>query len=181
MVKLNLDIDDVEMTFEIPSEWDDVTVEQFQQLKSINESQYNLLELNVLYLSILAKIDKDFVYMMDSESFKKITDVLSFLNTEIQTEPAENIVVDGVEYWLKKDFNQLTMGESVSFEAILEQNDGDLERCIDKLLCIFLRKRKENGKLEAFKNDFLERSEVFKTIKITDVYNLFVFFLNGKI
>ena len=38
------------------------------------------------------------------------------------------------------------------------------------------RKKKENGKLEAFKNDFLERAESLRTISISDIHNVFVFF-----
>jgi hypothetical protein len=49
-----------------------------------------------------------------------------------------------------------------------------------KLLCIFLRKKKENGKLESFKNSFMEREELFENVMISDVNNLFLFFLDGK-
>ena len=50
---------------------------------------------------------------------------------------------------------------------------------MDKLLCIFLRKKKENGNLEAFKSEFMERRWGFRDIKISKVFNVFNFFLNG--
>jgi len=40
----------------------------------------------------------------------------------------------------------------------------------------FFKKEKANGKLESFKNDFMERETIFNQAIITDVNNIFLFF-----
>jgi hypothetical protein len=49
-----------------------------------------------------------------------------------------------------------------------------------QLLCIFLRKKKENGKLEKYKTSFMGRQEIFKKIKIDEINHVFNFFLTGR-
>ena len=49
-----------------------------------------------------------------------------------------------------------------------------------QLLCIFLRKKKENGQLEKYKTSFMNRVEIFKKIKIDEINHIFNFFLTGR-
>jgi hypothetical protein len=84
------------------------------------------------------------------------------------------------KYYLKKDFSQLTMGEVISIDTIMAEANGNIYKVMDKLLCIFLRKKKENGNLETFKPEFMERRWGFRDIKISKVFNLFSFFLTGN-
>ena len=73
------------------------------------------------------------------------------------------------------------MGEVISLELIMKEADGNLFKMMDKLLCIFLRKKKNNGKLETFKPEMMSRAELFKKAPISKVYNVFSFFLIGGI
>jgi hypothetical protein len=52
---------------------------------------------------------------------------------------------------------------------------------MDKLLCVFLRKKKENGKFETFTPEMMERVNVFNRAPISKVYNVFSFFLDGGV
>ena len=99
---------------------------------------------------------------------------------ETPLEEKEYLLVEGDKYYLKKDFSQLTLGEQASIEIILKKYDGKLENAISELLCIFLRKKRDNGKLEKFKNSFMGRSEMFNDVMIADVHNIFIFFLTGR-
>lgn len=181
MINLELEIDEVLTKINIPTTWEEITVGQLESISQINMEGLNTLEQVVKIITTLTKADEDLIYMIPVEDFNLISEKLEFLKSEVKNTPADFVEVNGEQYWLKKDFDKLTMGESISIEALIEQSGGKLETALSKLLCIFLRKKKDNGKLETFKNSFIEREQMFKDIKVSDVYNLFVNFSNGRI
>lgn len=188
MLKIELEIEGTNQTFDMPESWSDITVGQYEQIFRIDRDKCNQVEYIVEVFNCLTKIDKEIVYQFDIQDFKQITEMLSFTATPIEDNMKESIVIqDGdleEEYFLKKDFKTLTMGESISIEALLEKHNHKLEQAISDLLCIFLRKKitTENGiqMLEPFKNEFMLRSDKFKKVNIVDVYQLFVFFSTGS-
>ena len=70
------------------------------------------------------------------------------------------------------------MGEVISIETLIGSTDNFI-KVMDKLLCVFLRKKKENGKLEIFKNNMMERDVMFRQLPVSQVINIFSFFLDG--
>lgn len=181
MIKINLNVDGDEMEFNLPESWNEVSVKKASELSNAKKFDgKNELELSVSIISILTGIDEEIIYMMSQEQFMEVIEAIKFTNEDIISEEKESILIKGEEYFLKKDFEKLNMGEIISIETLVKQADGNLSKCMSKLLCIFLRKKKENGNLESFKNSFMEREELFDEIMITDVNDLFVFFSSGR-
>ncbi len=180
MKRIELNIDGEETTFNMSESWNEVTVDQASKLFAIDRTTKNELELVVTIVSILSKVDEDILYMMTQEQFLELSSLISFTNEEVVSDMAEVIVIDDTEYFLKKDFEVLTLGEIISIETIMKQSQNNLGESMSKLLCIFLRKKKANGKLESFKNDFMERETIFNQAIITDVNNIFLFFSDGS-
>jgi hypothetical protein len=180
MVKIELEIDEDVKEFTLPTSWEDVTVADFAKIYSNNYEEMTEIEQAVTVLSTLGDIDTDDIMMLTPDQFKMLSEYISFINQEVPTNQVESIKVGDDEYFLKNDFSKLTLGETISIELIVEQSNGNILQSFDKLLCIFLRKKKENGKLEAFKNEFMDRTEQFKTVKIMDVYHMFSNFSSGN-
>jgi len=179
MIKINLEIDDEVKEYSLPESWDELTIGDFVKLFSFNRDGLTRVELYVKIINILTDIDEELVMMMNVEDFEKLMEVFKFTTKELEAINVESIELEGEVYYLKSDFSQLTMGEVISIETILQSADGNLFKVMDKLLCIFLRKKKENGNLEAFKGEFMNRVSIFQKAPITKVYNLFSFFLTG--
>jgi hypothetical protein len=179
MITIELNIDGEDKVFTIADKWEEVTVKQSSELFSLNRDR-NQLELVVTIVSILSGMDEDVIYMMSQEQFGELVEVIKFTNEEVKCDLKDFITIDGEDYYLKKDFEKLNLGEIISIETLLQQNGGDLTKSMSKLLCIFLRKKKENGELESFRNEFMEREVIFDNTIITDVNDLFLFFLDGK-
>ena len=179
MINLKLEIDDEVREFNLPENWDEVTIGDFVKLFSFNREGLTTIELSVKVINILTGIDEELVMMMNITDFEKLVEVFNFTTKELEPVNVESIELEGEVYYLKSDFAKLTMGEVISIETILQSADGNLFKVMDKLLCIFLRKKKENGKLEAFKGEFMDRVNIFKNAPITKVYNIFSFFLTG--
>ena len=180
MVKLNLEIDGENKTYDIPTQWDDVTVDKFIEIVKLNEKKdINDLEKVMELMNILTTIPKDDVELLPVESFMEIQNNFSFVKTDVDKKMKDSIVIDGEEYFVKNDFNDLTMGESITIETLLKEADNPMY-ILDKMLCLFLRKKKENGKLESFKTTFLtDRIDIFRKAPITEVYNNLIFFSSG--
>jgi len=182
MIKISIEIEDEVREFDLPENWTEVSVEQFIKLFSFNREELTIIEITSKVISCFTGIDEDLLMLMNYEDFTKIAKQLEFTkNDEGLIEQSEFIELDGEAYYLKTDFSKYTMGEIISIETILGEANGNIFKVIDKLLCVFLRKKKENGKLETFKGEFMSRVNLFKRTPISKVYNVFSFFLNGGI
>ena len=179
MISIELEIDDVSKEFTLPTGWDDLTVNDFCKVYSHNYEGMSEIEQAVTILSTLGDIDAEDIMMLTPEQFKELSAYVSFINQEIPRNDVDHIEIDGEKYYLKSDFSQLTLGETISIELIIEQSSGNILKSINSLLCIFLRKKKDNGKLESFKNKFMDRKELFGNVRIIDVYHLFSAFSIG--
>jgi hypothetical protein len=181
MLKLNIETDeDLIIECNIPNGWDEVTVGTYEKLMDLKQDGTNL-SMYIQILSVLSGLDKDVIEDISAVDFQKITDAISFTQTQIENETlVDHIELNGEKYYLKKDFEDLTLGEQASIEILMNKYDGKLEKAIKELLCIFLRKKKENGKLEKFKNSMMDRAESFNDVIIGEVYQLFLFFSTGK-
>ena len=180
MVELNLEIDGEQMSFNIPDSWNEVSVEKFTNIFNIDRDGLSPIELTVKVVGILLNIDEDYLYMMSPDDFSTITKCIEFTNHDVVGSEVEFIEVDGEKYYLKKDFEKLTMGEIISLELLIEQSNGNVVSKMADMLCLFLRKKKDDGNLESFKNSFMLRAEKFKEVSIADVNDIFLFFSDGE-
>lgn len=181
MEKLILTIDDKSTEYSIPTSWDEVNVDQFAKIYGLSQEGLTMIEYFAEVLSILMEIDVDDIMMMDSESFNMLSGKVEFIQNELKANEVDYVTVEGTKYYLKKDYGSLNMGEIISIEKLMEKHGQDLGTAMSDLLCIFLRKKKDNGKLENFKSSFMGRSEMFGKITVTDIYNVMLFFSNGEI
>lgn len=182
MVNVNIILDGEEMNFSIPNSWDEVTIKQASLIEEIDREEVNTeLKLYIEWLKILSGMSKDIILQMTPVQFNEIKEQLLFLSEVPTGKTVESVVIDGEEYFLLTEYDKLTMGEIISLDTLLEPYDGQITTGnMNELLCVLLRRKKENGKLESFKADFMSRAKKFEEVKITDVKNLFLFFYNGE-
>lgn len=178
MTKLNLTIDDKKKVFNIPTSWDEVTVKQYSEIIKIDQELPSLTQ-RIKIVSSLLKIEEDIIEMMDQDDFAKIEEQLTFLSEDMQSTKVEFIELDGEKYYLYTDFEKLTLGEQISIDLITKEANGNMLNVYPKLLCLFLRKKKDNGKFETFKTDHMDRVKMFEGVQITKVNQLLLFFSSG--
>ena len=179
MIDLKIEVDDEVMEFTVPESWADVTVGQYVDSVNLNREGLSDIDLMIEMLSIFSNVDREISEMMDYESFNKLVMTFQFLEKEITNVVKDFVELDGETYFLKKDFESLTMGELISIEAIIAKYE-DLTKAMPELLCIFLRKKTKKGKLEKFKTSMMGRAEMFKKVSIEEVHQIFFYFSDGK-
>jgi hypothetical protein len=180
MIEINVEIDDSLQSYSFPTSWSEVTVQQFSNLYGIDKEKYTGMFYTFEVIHQLTGIDRDVIEMMEYHDFVKLVKSLEFVFQPVEDKKSESLVVDGEEYFVHSEFSKYTAGEIISLETIISSSNGEFVKVMPHLLCIFLRKKKENGNLEKYKTTFMNRIESFKKIKIDEVNHIFSFFLNGR-
>ena len=180
MIEIKIDDDNEVKSYFFPEDWTEVTVKQFCNVYKIKGDDYSQLEYSMILLSTLSGIERETVELMSIDDFKMLLDKLKFITNEVEKIDVESIKVGEDEYYLHSDFNRFTTGEIITIEMILKKANNNLFEVMSELLCIFLRKKKDNGNLEKFKTTFMERKELFENIPVSQVYHIFNFFLTGE-
>ena len=187
MIKVNFNIDDDTQSFDVPENWDEVTVEQFMELvelQMVTKEEVNVNPFNTIIkmVHIMTGIPMDIIEMVPVDQFHLIQDTLLYTKEEVDIEKRDYVEIDGDTYWVKNDFNKLTMGETITIETLVKDAPNEnVMNVFDKLLTIFLRKKTKKGNLESFKSSFLdERTEIFKRLPISQVYAIMIFFSDGE-
>lgn len=180
MIDINIESDDEVKNYKFPTDWSEVSVEQFGKLYSIDKDVHSGMFYTFEVLHQITGIDRDIIEQIDYEVFKELINHLKFIYEPIEEKKTESIIVDGKEYFLHTEFNKFTAGEIISIETILQSSNNDFVKVMPQLLCIFLRQKKDNGNLEKFKTSFMSRIEKFKQIKIDEINHIFGFFLTGR-
>lgn len=181
MIKVNLEVDDEVKEFNLPENWSEVSVDNFCRIWEFDRTDMTTIEFSTRIISSFTDMDESLIMKMNYTDFQKLVDTLKFTQEEfVPDKDVDYIELGDEKYYIKKDFNQLTMGEVISIETILGDANGNIYKVMDMLLCIFLRQKKENGNLETFQPHFMERRWKFRHIPISKVFNVFSFFLTGK-
>jgi len=179
MISIDIEINGENKLYEFPTSWDEINISTYKKLHQLDkpESENDLLYLFEI-INVLSNIDKEILYQMDINQFQELSKQLSFIYDEVKNNQVDYVEVDGEKYYLYTDFNKYNAGEIISIDTILKRNNYDYISCMSELCCIFLRK-KIDDKIEPFNTELLGRKNTFDNLKVSDVNNVFSFFLFG--
>ena len=180
MIEVKINMDGYEATYNFPESWDEVTVKQFAELYKTKNPNNNDLLGAVNIISALAGIEQAVLLQMDIDDFKELSNKLTFITKEIPKTEVDYLELDGDKYYLYTEFNKYTTGEVITIETLMEGAQNDVNKIMADLLCLFLRKKDEDGKFEKFTTDMLRRKELFLGVPISNIYHIFLFFSLGK-
>ena len=153
---------------QLPTKWEDITLEQFQELMRIyNEEDRDILDI----VSLFSKKDKNELRQMPAEFVETMIVHLQFMNCKLDAEPISSIVIDGNLYKLNY-MEKLKMGEWVDSETVMQADKYDYSSLLG-ILC------RLDG--EVYDDDFIankldKRIEMFKQLSITKALGLLNFF-----
>lgn len=180
----------IDKEYDLPTSWDDITVGMFEKIVKhsslLNEYKSKTL-FAVEMFAILLDAPVELVKRLTSESFNKISDEVEWVNSEPMRKKVDKFEVNN-ELWVPiKDFNKLTVGESVDLETVIA--DSKPEEILASILPILIRRARpvnKNGEtvLEPteFESDkYEETKELFKKeLKVTEVMSIRDFFLGSE-
>ena len=158
----------------VPTSWEDVTVATYQKLKDIKEEDFETpLQHSNAIVKCLCNIED--IGFLTVQSFNDIAKEIAFINEPITNDVVEEVNIRGEVYKWNGNLNQISVGEMLSIEQIIDLEDLSYTSSIDVVLAVLLRKEGE-----AFDSSlFAERRELFNELPITEVNGMLSFFLRG--
>jgi hypothetical protein len=180
MIEVKIEAEDKSHIYSFPENWNEVTVKQFVRLYQSNNPNNNELMGAVTLISAISNIPEGLLMQMDINDFKNLSTKANFIAQEVEKTDVDYIELEGDRYYLYTEFNKLTTGEVITIETILEGSQYDIYKVMGDLLCLFLRKKDEQGKFEKFSTDMFKRKEMFMDVPISNIYHVFGFFLDGR-
>ena len=114
--------------------------------------------------------------MIKVSDINDIINQMSFMNEPPRQLDIKEVLIKGVKFKLTSNMNDLTVGEYVSIESLIEQGELNSFSSIPVILSVLLRPEEEvfdsnkiNSRIELFK----------KYLSIEDVLGMSVFFSTG--
>ena len=183
---LRLKLDTQEFTF--PSAWEEVTFRQFIDIINIKQDTFNSqIDGFVKVIGTLSDTSAvEAVRKLSITDFYTLRTYFEWLNTDPKESDSQKkkkaTFKIGDETWTIKDnFQNLTVGEAVSLEILLQDKALDLNPMEIAFGILFRRLDPVTGSPITFNGDDLNKiiKEHSKKIFITDVFSIISFFLRG--
>ena len=162
----------------IPTSWQDVTLGEYIELSKLNISSYKSpVEYYIHMLRLFGNDDIESIFeYIKAVDLNSIVGQMDFMKEQPKQLDNKSIDVNGVKFYLAKNLNEITVGEYVSIEQMIETDKLDSVSAIPVILSVILRPLDE----EFDSNLCAERIELFKnSLSIEDVLGMSVFFSIG--
>ena len=163
----------------IPTSWQDVTLGEYIELSKLDINSYDSpVEYYIHMLRVFGNTDIENIFeYIKAVDLNSIVGQMSFMNTPPKQLDNKAVEVNGVDYHLTSNLNDLTVGEYVSIEQLIESGKLDSIEAIPVILSVILRPLNED-----FDSDLVnERIKLFTDeLSIEDVLGMSIFFSIGE-
>jgi hypothetical protein len=182
MVQLKIN----ENEYTLPDTWNEVSFGQFVDMININKDTWTANKKSIKIIAAFSdkpkELEKDML-QLTIEQINDISDTLAwtksdFVNEAMKVEDKQFLIIDGIKYRIKDDFNSLEAGAVISLEESLKNPNYHYQ---ELALAILLRKTDINGRSEGFDPElfYYILDELKYKINLFDVYKHISFFSNG--
>ena len=150
----------------LPKSWNEITVNQWVELNSIDPEEYNSVFLHTLEaISILSDTDPEELEELSPEELIDLASQVSFIKREPSNKPNE--LVKGFRL---KPMDALTLGEFIDLEHYISQSVQNF----DILLSILYKRWKtdewNNLIFEPYTYSIMSRKDTFQDVSINEVF-----------
>lgn len=165
---------------EIPSDWSEVTVEQFAALQNVlKHDDLHEYEKNVAIISIMSGWSESAVRELSLKSYTNIMKSLAFLSSAVEGKLQKYMMANGKKYRIESDVEKLTGGQYITLMHLMKDQDKVMDNMADilALFCIPSTKTWFGWKDGTYDSE--KHSEVaadMKDAKMNVVYPLTAFF-----
>ena len=162
----------------IPTKWSDVTLKEFIELSALDIDSFDShIDYYVKMLGIFGNDNiSDILEFVKLSDIADIVNQMSFMNTKPKEIDKKEVTINGEVFRLIENMNEITVGEYVSIETLIEQGNLNSISSIPAILSVILKPVNE-----VFDSSIInKRMELFKEeLSIEDVLGMSVFFSIG--
>ncbi len=118
------------MKIELPKDWTQVTLKQFQAIQALlKDEEADLYQKNTEMIAILSGMDLADVAQLSLKSYAKIMKVLEFISEPMENKLTRKFMLNGKKYRIVSDVYKLNGGQYITLQHLLR----DSEKVIDNL------------------------------------------------
>lgn len=124
---------------ELPSDWSEVTVEQFAALQNVmKHDDLHEYEKNVAIISIMSGWPEADVKKLSLKSYTNIMKSLAFLSSAVEGKLQKYMMANGTKYRIESDVEKLTGGQYITLMHLMKDQDKVMDNMADilALFCI---------------------------------------------
>lgn len=166
MVKIRFN----EELYNLPSNWNEVKIYQFQKIKKLDYAELGKLKYIVKLMQIFTGLPEEVIINSKGNILAKIYEVIEFIYKETIPNEMTHKFLIGDDVYTLKEFTDLTTGERISLEVLLENPVDDV---IPEMMSILFKKNDEP--FDAAKmNDIAD--DIAMEVSIGDLYGTLLFF-----
>jgi len=162
----------------IPTKWSDVTLKEFIELSALDIDSFDShIDYYVKMLGVFGNDNiSDILEFVKLSDITDIVNQMSFMNTKPKEIDKKEVTINGEVFRLIENMNEITVGEYVSIETLIEQGNLNSISSIPAILSVILKPVNE-----VFDSSIVnKRMELFKEeLSIEDVLGMSVFFSTG--
>jgi hypothetical protein len=167
-------------SYELPTDWDEVSIGQYSKLMiAVDKQESTKMELMIKSLEALVGIDEGILSKVPIKQIREAYKQLGEL-TEILPNSTLNrvIEIDGIEYGIIPDFDELSLGEFVDLDNYLQDGFNNLDKVFAVLYRPVTSRDGDKYNIEPYTlKDIIKRRELFRErLSIDTVYGALVFF-----
>jgi hypothetical protein len=162
-------------TYNLIDSWSDVTLEKW--LKIVDFETGSKTEQAEETIAALSNMPKDLVKELSLRDVAVIMGKIAELQSKQDTTLKKVIEIDGVEYGMHPNLDDITLGEYADIETFIKNG---IEKNMPELMAVLFRPVKErNGEaytIKAYDGDITIRAEQMKKMSAEQVQSSLVFF-----
>ena len=114
-----------------PTSYDEITLQQYQEITALEDQYDSDIHRVMAAIRVLTKADEKQLMQISSKDIPRIEKVLAWLKTPPEkTEVRDRFTMDGVEYGLVPDMDNLTVGEFADLENQCEEADKNMHEIL---------------------------------------------------
>lgn len=158
----------------VPTEWKDITIEQYQRYLQIAKSKRRTRDNEII--SMFCKIDKELIKRLKLKDKKVLVDKINkFVNSKNETSLEKRIKFKGRQYGFIPNLSKITTGEFVD----IEEYGKDINKNLHRIMSVLYREiDKTSGKLYNVKGYDPDELEIdkFKDLPMSTTLSAIDFF-----
>jgi len=164
-------------TYNTINSWSDVTLEKFAQLTELSKGSTSKEAEETL--ATLSDMPKELIKKLSLRDVSVILGKMAELQGEQDTILKKVIEIDGVEYGMHPNLDEITLGEFADIETIIKEG---IEDNLAELMAILFRPITAKGEsedvydIEAYDGKIKIRAEAMKKMTASQVQSALVFF-----
>ena len=111
-------------TYQLPEQWLDITIGKLQELTNIDEN-LDEIDKTLQIINVLSGIPTEDLLELPFTQYKKLTEIIEFVKSEITDELFKSFTFDGIEYIFQCELNEMSTGEYIDLDSLIKDNDPD--------------------------------------------------------